>query len=130
MTALKVTAESVRDACEGMLQLQLYAIFTRPVEGLEPVMAALERHLEFQISLEERGILFAAGPFWTDDEQQWRGEGMTVIRAESLDAAKAIAAQDPMHVSGARAFEVRPWLVNEGSLTIRLNHSKRSFQLR
>lgn len=126
---LKVTADEVRDACEGMLRLQLYAVFTRPVNGMKPVMEMLERHLGYQISLEKRGIMFGAGPFWTDDEQEWRGEGMVVIRAENLAAASAIAAEDPMHASGARTFEVRPWLVNEGSLTITLNHSTRSFEL-
>lgn len=126
---LTVTADEVRDACEGMLRLQLYAVFTRPVNGMKPVMEMLERHLKYQISLEKRGIMFGAGPFWTDDEQEWRGEGMVVIRAENLAAARVIAAEDPMHVSGARTFEVRPWLVNEGSLTITLNHSTRSFEL-
>lgn len=126
---LRVTATQVRGACDGMLQLQLYAVFTRPVDGLKPIMEQLEKHLAFQVSLEERGILFGAGPFWTDDEQEWRGEGMVVIRAENLAAAKAIAAEDPMHSSGARTYEVRPWLVNEGSITIRLRHSTCRFEV-
>ena len=123
-----VMADDVRAACEGMLQLQLYAILTRPVSGMGPVMEMLEDHLQYQISMEKDGALFAAGPFWTDDEQQWRGEGMAVIRAESLKAARAIAEKDPMHASGARTFEVRPWLINEGTLTLRLNHSTRTFE--
>ena len=123
----RVMADEVRAACEGMLQLQLYAIFTRPANGLKPVMETLEEHLKYQISMEKDGTLFAAGTFWTDDEQQWRGEGMAVVRAESLEAARAIADNDPMHASGARTFEVRPWLINEGTLTLRLNHSTRSF---
>ena len=126
---LRVSADEVRGACEGMLRLQLYVVFTRPANGMQPVMEMLEQHLEYQISLEKRGIMFGAGPFWTDDELEWRGEGMVVIRAENLAAARAIAAEDPMHASGARTFEVRPWLINEGSLTIKLSHSTRSFEL-
>ena len=124
----RVMADDVRAACEGMLQLQLYAIFTRPVSGMGPVMEILEDHLQYQISMEKDGTLFAAGPFWTDDEQQWRGEGMVVVRAESLEAARAIAEKDPMHAAGARTFEVRPWLINEGTLTLRLNHSTKTFE--
>ncbi len=127
MNEPRVMADDVRAACEGMLQLQLYAIFTRPANGLGPVMEKLDEHLEYQISMEKNGILFAAGPFWTDDEQQWRGEGMVVVRAQSLDEARAIADKDPMHASGARTFEVRPWLINEGTLTLRLNHSTKTF---
>ena len=129
MSEPKILAQDVRNACEGMLRKQLYAVFTRPANGLGPVMEILDEHLEFQISLEERGIMFGAGPFWTDDEQEWRGEGMVIIRAENLEAAKAIAAEDPMHASGARVCEVRPWLLCEGSMTIKLSHSKRSYEI-
>ncbi len=129
MSEPKITAQDVRDACEGMLRKQLYAVFTRPADGLGPVMEVLDEHLKFQISLEERGILFGAGPFWTDDEQEWRGEGMVIFRAQDLEEATAIAAEDPMHASGARVFEVRPWLLCEGSVTIKLSHSKRSYEI-
>ena len=129
MSEPKVMAQDVRDACEGVLRKQLYTVFTRPADGLGPVMEVLEAHLKFQISLEERGVMFGAGPFFSDDEQQWRGEGMVIIRAKDLEEAKAIAAEDPMHSSGARVYEVRPWLLCEGSVTIKLSHSKRSYEV-
>lgn len=129
MSELTIKAQDVKDACEGMLRKQLYAVFTRPVNGLGPVMDMLDKHLKFQISLEERGIMFGAGPFWTDDEEEWRGEGLVIIRADNLDEAKAIAAADPMHLSGARVFEVRPWLMCEGSVTIKLNHSTCNYEI-
>jgi len=43
-----------------------------------PVMENLARHLEFQEKLEREGVMFAAGPHWTDDEQCWDGEGMVL----------------------------------------------------
>lgn len=86
-------------------------------------MKSLEEHLKFQVDLERRGIMFGAGPFWDDDETHWSGDGMVIVRAESLAAARAIAAEDPMHKSGARRFSVRPWLLNEGTLTFRVNLS-------
>ena len=129
MSEPTITARDVKNACEGMLSKQLYAVFTRPVNGLGPVMKNLDEHLKFQISLEERGVMYGAGPFWTDDEKEWRGEGLVIIRAKNLDDAKAIAAEDPMHLSGARVFEVRPWLMCEGSVTIKLNHSTRNYEI-
>ena len=92
-------------------------------------MKNVDRHLEFQEQLEREGIMFAAGPNWTDDEQNWEGEGMVVIRAASLVEAQAIAAKDPTHQSGARKFTVRPWLVNEGTILVRLNYSKGTFEM-
>jgi uncharacterized protein YciI len=92
-----------------------------------PVIKKIREHLAFQESLEAQGIMFAAGPQWTDDEAFWEGDGMVVIRTKSLAEAREIAAKDLMHASGARKFTVRPWLVNEGTITIKLNYAKVSF---
>jgi uncharacterized protein len=113
----------------GYLAKQLYVVFTRPSNGLDPVMENLVSHLEYQQQLEQDGIMFAAGPNWTDDEQGWEGDGMVVIRAASMAEARDIASRDPMHTSGARTFQIRPWLVNEGSLTIQLEFASGRFKL-
>lgn len=123
MTDSVIRAADILEASKGMLQKQLYVVFTKPVNGLGPVMANIKPHLDFQVDLERRGIMFGAGPFWTDDEQRWEGEGMVIIRAASLEEAKAIAASDPMHSSGARTFTVRPWLLNEGTVTVKITYS-------
>ena len=113
----------------GYLAKQLYVIFTTPANGITQVLENLRRHLEYQELLEQRGVIFAAGPHWSDDEQRWDGEGMVVVRAGSLAEAEATAREDPMHASGARRYRVRPWLVNEGTLSIKLNFASGRFQL-
>jgi uncharacterized protein YciI len=123
MTAPVISVSDILNASKGMLQKQLYVVFTRPANGLGPVMENIGPHLEFQVDLERRGIMFGAGPFWTDDEQRWDGEGMVIIRASSLAEARAIAETDPMHKSGARTFTVRPWLLNEGTVTVKITYS-------
>lgn len=124
-----VPAAAVREASSAMLQKQLYAIFTTPTDGLGAVFANLEAHLAFQVQLEKDGIMYAAGPLWTDDEQEWEGEGMVVVRAASRAEAAAIAERDPMHKAGARSFTVRPWMINEGSVTVRLDYSTQTFEI-
>ena len=119
----QVKAQDVLNASKGMLQKQMYVVFTTPTNGLGPVMENLEEHLKFQIALETSGIMFGAGPFWADNEEDWEGEGMVIIRAGSLQEAQDIAASDPMHKSGARSFRVRPWLLNEGTVTIKITYS-------
>jgi len=126
MSESSVTKADILNACKDMLRKELYVVFTTPTNGLGQVMQHLDEHLQFQIGLEKKGIMFGAGPFFADNESDWNGEGMVIIRAESLEAAKEIAAQDPMHQSGARSFKVRPWLLNEGTITIQLNYSDRS----
>ena len=118
-----IKAEDVLNASKGMLQKQLYVVFTTPAAGMGAVMAQIEVHLAYQMKLEREGIMFGAGPFWSEDGKIWEGEGMVIIRAESLAKAREIAEADPMHSSGARTFRVRPWLLNEGTVTVKVNYS-------
>ncbi len=123
MSELKITKADILEATKGMLQKQLYVVSTRPSGRLEPVMAVLEEHLDFLVQLGKDGVLFGAGPHWADDEHSWNGEGMVILRADNLADARQIAAQDPMHSSGARTFTVRPWLLNEGGIGVRFDFS-------
>lgn len=125
------SAEIVATCLErGYLAKQLYVVFTRPTQGIGPVMENLATHLAYQEKLETDGIMFAAGPNWTDDGKEWEGDGMVVYRAGTLDEATAIAAADPMHSSGARSFTVRPWLVNEGTITVQLGFATGRFTMK
>lgn len=123
MSEPQISAQDVLNASAGCLQKQMYVYFTRPANGLGPVMENLEDHLKFQVELEQKGVMFGAGPFWTEDEQRWEGEGMIIIRADSIAEARKIAESDPMHASGARTFTLRPWLMNEGTVTMKITYS-------
>ena len=123
MSEPQISAQDVLNASAGCLQKQMYVYFTKPANGLGPVMENLEEHLKFQVEIEQKGIMFGAGPFWTEDEQRWEGEGMIIIRAGSIEEARKIAESDPMHASGARTFTIRPWLMNEGCVTMRVTYS-------
>ena len=129
MSGPEISKQDIINACEGMLQKQLYVVHTFPTDGLGPVMQNIEPHLKFQIELEEKGIMFGAGPFWDDAEEKWEGEGMVIIRAGSLAEAREIADSDPMHKSGARSYTVRPWLLNEGTVTVKVRYSDGSREL-
>ena len=126
---MPLPVDDVRKASSAMLQKQLYAIFTTPTGGIERILEGLAEHLAFQMQLEGEGVMYAAGPMWSDDERHWDGDGMVVVRAGSRDEAVAIAERDPMHRSGARKFTVRPWMINEGTMTVKLDMSSQSFTI-
>ena len=65
--------------------------------------AVVPAHYEFLQSLRDRGSLEQAGPF-TD-----RSGGAYVFRADSLEAARAIAQQDPLHLHDCSDVTVREW---------------------
>ena len=69
----------------------------------------LEEHLAFIRSLRDRGILQIGGPFFTQEGKS-TGNGFYVLRVDSLDEARLIAADDPLHKSGIRTAIVEPWV--------------------
>jgi uncharacterized protein len=107
----------------NLLAKQLYVVFSEPTNGIGPVMEAIDPHVAYQTRLELDGTMFAAGPLASDDEQSWTGDGMFVYRASSMAQARGFAEADPMHQSGARTFRIRPWLLNEGTFSVRLFYS-------
>lgn len=129
MSGSGIPKADILEKSKGTLQKQFYVVFTTPTNGLGPILENLKEHLEFQTSLETRGIMFGAGPFWDDTDQEWHGDGMVIIRAGSMDEAREIAEGDPMHSSGARSFTIRPWLMNEGTVTIKVNFSDGSREI-
>lgn len=113
----------------GSLALEWYVVESRPEAAPEVVREHLPAHLEYQAEQERAGRLVLAGPLSDDSGERMSGGGLIVYRAESLDAARAIAAADPMHVAGARGFTIRRWLVNEGSLNLSLRLSGQAVDL-
>jgi uncharacterized protein YciI len=117
--------ERIRELTQGMLRKKLYVILSKGNADAERLKDNLPTHLEFMIDLEKRGILFASGPL----DGGTRGDGLTIVRAGSLDEAREVAARDPFVVQGLRTFEVREWTVMEGSFGIKVNFSDQSLEL-
>jgi len=121
----KSAEKRIRQLTQGMLRKKLYVILSKGGTSPERLKERLPAHLEFMIDLEKRGILFASGPL----DGGARGDGLTIVRAASLEEAKQVAAGDPFVVQGLRSFEVREWTVMEGSFGIKVNFSDQSLEL-
>jgi uncharacterized protein len=121
----KSAEKRIRQLTQGMLRKKLYVILSKGGTSPDRLKEQLPAHLEFMIDLERRGILFASGPL----DGGARGDGLTIVRAASLEAAKQVAAGDPFVVQGLRSFEVREWTVMEGSFGIKVNFSDQSLEL-
>lgn len=123
MNSTRVEASKIIQDSAPALRMQLYAV-TSTATSLEAVNQNLAKHHAYQRELEEQNVLFCAGPLLTDDGQYFEGDGLVIYRAASVEAATAIAQADPLHSSGARTFRIRPWLLNDGSMTIRITLSE------
>jgi uncharacterized protein YciI len=78
-----------------------YLVLTIRKPQFDPAVAPA--HYDFLQSLRDDGVLEQAGPF-TD-----RSGGAYVIRADSLDRAREIAARDPLAVHDCSDVTVREW---------------------
>lgn len=116
-------AGSARELLDRMLAKKMFVIIWRanPGADLGPV---LRSHLEFMIDLEQRGVLFASGPM-----SGAPGDGLTILRAADIDAARQIAARDPFVLKGLREFDLREWTLMEGAIGITIHCSDRSIAL-
>ena len=110
----------------GSLALELYMVVSTPEKSPDEMKKVLPDHLAYQGEQEQQGRLVMAGPLSDLTGELMEGVGLIVYRAATLEAAKAIADEDPMHKTGTRSYTIRRWLVNEGSfqLDIKLSAQK------
>src|SRR5262249_17253034 len=125
---LPVTQERIRELTKTMRRKKLYVGLSKGGAEPEAVAEHLPRHLEYMIALEKKGVLFASGPL-AEADGKTRGDGLTIVRAASVEAAREIAEADPFVVHGLRSFELREWTGMEGSLGIKVNFSDQSLEL-
>ena len=83
----------------------------------------------YQKQLEASGTLVMAGPISDETGELMEAEGMIIYRANNLDEARKLADADPMHSAGARSYDVRKWLVNEGSLSFSIRLSEQTVKI-
>ena len=88
----------------------------------------LPEHLEYMISLEKRGLLFASGPL-SDGKGPPTGAGLTILRVTDIDEARALAEADPFVLNGLRTYELKEWTIMEGTLGLRVNLSDQSIEV-
>lgn len=110
----------------GALAMELFVVRTKPTGDMGLVKATLPDHLAYQKQMEDAGTLVMAGPVSDETGDLMEAEGMIIYRAANLDAARALADGDPMHKTGARSYDIRKWLVNEGSLSFTVSLSSQS----
>jgi len=114
-----------------MGRVNLFAIFMRPTErynvSTPEGQELMRQHLGFQLDLEDRGILLAAGPLdirnpvpagrpaSAEPDPIIDASGMYLVAVENREAAEALAASEPFEQAGWRTHKVCAWMLNEGT---------------
>jgi uncharacterized protein len=114
---------SAQELLVRMLGKKLFVVLWRANADAE-LGPGLREHLEYMIELERRGVLFASGPLLGKP-----GDGLSILRAATIEDARAIADRDPFVTKGLRGFDLREWTLMEGSIGLTLNCSDRTIAL-
>src|SRR3954452_2958722 len=117
--------ERIRALTQPMLRRKLYVVLSTPTGAPDALTACTPSHLEYMIALERRGVVFASGPFLGASGKP-AGDGMTILRTASSEEARRIAEADPFYVQGLRKFEIREWMLMEGSFGVTVHFSDQS----
>ncbi len=116
------------DSAHNYLGKELYVILSTPKGPPEEIAKILPEHLEQQVNLENKGILFAAGPMFEEGSDK-PVRGMIIVRADSFDHAREIADADPFHRAGLREYKIDKWKINEGSYSVTISYSDQSVEI-
>src|SRR5262249_40530859 len=81
--------ELIQRLTQRMLRKKLFVILSKGGATADQIGAVLPKHLEYMIGLEKAGVLFASGPL-TAAPGEPAGDGLTILRAASLEEACAI----------------------------------------
>lgn len=117
----------INELLAPMLKKTLYAGLSKAVSSSQEMLPFVADHLRYMNELEEKGLLFGSGPFV--QEGVLVGDGLTILRAESLEHARELMENEPLIKRGMRTFELRKWELREGRILIELDASRSQFRL-
>jgi uncharacterized protein len=119
--------DKITQLLKPTLKKRLFVALSKAVARPEEMLPFVAEHLEYMNQLENEGKLFASGPFNQDGVLV--GDGLTILQTSTLEEAQALISAEPLIKRGLREFELRPWELREGRMTITLNSSTSSFRL-
>jgi uncharacterized protein len=119
--------ERLQQLTNRMLRKKMFLV-TMTAVAPDRLMPHLADHLEYMTELARRGVLFASGPFMSTDGAP-TGDGLSIFNTSSAEEARSFAERDPFYVHGLRKFEVKEWMLMEGSMTVTLNFAERTLDV-
>jgi len=121
--------QEAKELMAPMLKKELFVVLRKPAD-LSRFNEFLAEHLRWAIKAEQRGELFASGPFLDEDAEPGEAGGMSIFRGASKREVRQLLADDPFIKNGVYTADVKKWLLMEGGLTVTLRFSDKSYLLR
>jgi uncharacterized protein len=119
--------EKIAELLKPMLKKRLFVALNKAIARPEDMLPFVAEHLAYMNQLENEGKLFASGPFI--QEGVLVGDGLTILQTSTIEDARTLMQAEPLIQRGLREFDLRPWELREGRMTITLNVSTSGFRL-
>jgi uncharacterized protein YciI len=120
--------ERLQQLTNRMLRKKLFLVTITADVAPDRLTLHLADHLEYMTELSRRGVLFASGPFVGADGAP-TGDGLSIFNTPSAEEAQSFAERDPFYVHGPRRFELKEWMLMEGSMTVTLNFAEHTLDV-
>jgi len=119
--------EKIAELLKPMLKKRLFVALSKAIARPEDMLPFVADHLAYMDRLEDEGKLFASGPFI--QQGVLVGDGLTILQTSTIEEAHELMQAEPLIQRGLREFDLRPWELREGRMTITLNVSTSGFRL-
>lgn len=119
--------EKIAELLKPMLKKRLFVALSKAIARPEVMLPFVADHLTYMNHLEHEGKLFASGPFI--QEGVLVGDGLTILQTSTIEEARALMQAEPLIQRGLRGFDLRPWELREGRMTIAVNASTSTYRL-
>jgi uncharacterized protein YciI len=106
---------------------RLWVALAKAVGSQEVIASHVANHLQWMKDMEARGKIWASGPF--PKEGILVEDGMTILDASNEGEARSLMDQEPLTKLGLRTYELYPWDLREGRITIQLNASTSTYKM-
>lgn len=114
-----------------LLRKRLFVMLRRPRRS-ERAQQHFGAHLQWVLAGEQRGEVFASGPFVAPGATPARpgspAGGLTILRAKSMEHAHEMARGDPYVVEEVVDFEIKEWLLMEGGFTLTVSFGRHDYR--
>lgn len=122
------SAKEIVDELKSRMWKRCFYVMTRRVVDPTKLGPVALDHYRWIIDLEKRGLVMLSGPVFTKNDVQ--GAGMTVFRTDSWEEAEKLAMADPFFTAGGVEFEMVRWQINEGRVSVSVDFSDQTFEVR
>jgi uncharacterized protein len=111
----------------SMLSKRLWVVLAKVVGSQDAIAPQVAGHLQWMNDMAAQGKIWASGPF--PKEGILVGDGLTIFNVSNESEARSLMDQEPLTKLGLRTYELHPWDLREGRMTIQLNASTSTYKM-